>query len=165
LELDGPTSLTLRVLDFFQLDSAEAVLHLMTSRITTHPSEREIGHLARLLLDEASRGDATALQLVESHGALLGDYALTAARLVGIGAEPFTLILSGGVLRHESRVLSDTLVAQVRRASPGVQPVFSRFEPAIGALLLALDETLQSMLGERLVRLESTLPPVDVFRT
>lgn len=165
LGLEAPTTLTQRVLDFFQLGSAEEVLHAMTSRLTRRPSEAEIGQLTRLLLDEAGRGDAVALKLVETHGAALGDYALTAARQVEIEAEAFTLVLTGGVLRHESRALADAVIARVRRTSPAVQPVFSRFEPAIGALFLALENAAQPIDDALIARVEATLPPASIFLT
>jgi N-acetylglucosamine kinase-like BadF-type ATPase len=165
LGLEAPTTLTQRVLDFFQLTSAEQVLHLITSRVTRHPSEAEIGQLARLLLDEASRGDQAAIKLVAAHGAALGDYAVTAAQQVGIETEPFYLILSGGVLRHESHALADAMIAQVRRTSPTIQPVFSRFEPVIGALLLAMEDAGQPVDAGQISRIEETMPPAAIFLT
>jgi N-acetylglucosamine kinase-like BadF-type ATPase len=163
LGIDPPTSLTARILAAYERPSVEAVLHLFTSRLGPWPGNA--GQLARVLLDEAERGDATARRIVEAHGAALGDYALAAARRVGIERTPFTLVLAGGVLRHPSPLLSAALVARVRVTSPDVQPVDSRFEPAVGALFMAL-ERAGVRVDEALVeRLLPTLPPSTLYAT
>jgi N-acetylglucosamine kinase-like BadF-type ATPase len=163
LELDRPTTLTRRVLDYFGLPTVEAVLHLRTAR------EREpgpdVGGLARALLDEAAAGDSTARRIATAHGAALGDYALVAARRVGLEREPFTLVLTGGVLRHASDVLPLALVERVRRDAPGVRPVISRLEPAAGAVLLALEAANVRVDPPLLDRLAASLPPAPLFET
>jgi N-acetylglucosamine kinase-like BadF-type ATPase len=161
----GPsTGLTGRVLDYFGKPSVEDVLHFCTARGTAwRPADA--APLASVLLDEASDGDLVARRIVEEQGIQLGDYALAAARRVGIEGTPFPLVLTGGVFRHPSPLLPDTIIARVRTTSPDAHPVRSRFEPAVGALFLALeaagvrvDETLRS-------RLIPTLPPASFFDT
>jgi N-acetylglucosamine kinase-like BadF-type ATPase len=157
------TTLTGRILAFFGLTSVEAVLHRQTAREQRLPGRYE--GLARLLLDEGQAGDAVARQIIEQHGASLGDYALAAARHVGIENSPYTLVLTGGVLRHPSPLLHQAIVNRVQTASPEVQAVTSQFEPVVGALLFAferagfrLDETLFG-------RLQASLPPAALFAT
>src|SRR5439155_11564350 len=120
------------VLRYFEQESVEEVLHLCSARGGEHPSKLKISGLARLLMDLAHEGDPTALRIVQEHGASLGDYALAAARRVGIEGVPFTLALTGGVLRHPSRLLPDTLIARVKSRSPQVLPLFNHFEPVVG---------------------------------
>ena len=163
LGIDPPTTLTARVLEFFRLPDAERVLHHLTAR-DGQPQE-DISQLARVLLDEATSGDATARQIVQGHGAALGDYALVAARHVGISATPFTLVLAGGVLRHPSSLLREALIARVQAAAPGARPRVSRFEPAVGALFLALEAAGIAIDQLRRARLASTLPPAAFFAT
>ena len=163
LGIDPPTRLTTRVLEYFQLASVEEVLHLMTAR--ERAPEPPLGRLARALLDEAAQGDPAAAGIVAEHGAALGNYALVAARKVGLDGTAFTLVLAGGVLRHPSRVLSAAVVQRVRAAAPGVQPVHSRFEPVAGAVLLAL-ETAGVLIDPPLLdRLAASLPPAALFET
>ena len=163
LGIDPPTSLTARVLELLGAMRVEEVLHLFTARGPVRPGKAR--QLARLLLDEASNGDATAWRIVQEHGAALGEYALAAARQVGIERTPFTLVLAGGVLRHPSRLLHDSLIARVRTTSPDVQAVNSRFEPVVGALLLAL-ESAHSVIDTALItRLTASLPPPTLFET
>ena len=163
LGIDPETSLTTRVLDFFQQRSVEDVLHLFTARLGPHPAHPD--GLARVLLDEASAGDATARRLVVEHGTGLGDYALAAARRVGIEGTPFPLVLTGGVFRHPSPLLIEAIVARVCTTSPAARPMQRRFEPAIGALFLALQKAAISIDELLLARMLPTLPPTSLFAT
>ncbi|HEU5015068.1 MAG TPA: BadF/BadG/BcrA/BcrD ATPase family protein [Roseiflexaceae bacterium] len=163
LGIDPPTSLTAGVLDLLGAASVEEVLHLFTARGQARPEKAR--QLARLLLDEASHGDATARRIVQEHGAALGDYALAAARQAGIDQIPFTLVLAGGVLRHPSRLLHDSLIARVRTTAPDVQAVNSRFEPVVGALVLALESAHRVIDTALITRLTASLPPAALFET
>ncbi|MBC7812512.1 MAG: hypothetical protein H7175_15265 [Burkholderiales bacterium] len=165
LGIVAPTSLTKGVLAHFGQTSVEGLLHLMTAREVTHPTHNDIAQLSRLLLDEAENGDAVARRIVEEHGQSLGDYALVAARRVGIEGAPFPLVLTGGVLRHQNRILADAIIARVRQTSPDIQPLFSRFEPVIGALLLALEGASQPTDSKVIDRLLVTMPDADLFVT
>jgi hypothetical protein len=102
---------------------------------------------------------------VAAHGVALGDYALAAARQVGIEATPFTLVLAGGVLRHPVRLLHEELIARVRSSSLDVRVVDTRFEPVVGALLLAFEAAGIAIDESLLERLAPTLPPAAFFAT
>jgi hypothetical protein len=141
----------------------EDILHQLTGRDIPRPEKRR--QLVRPLFDAADAGDAAARRIVISHGRTLGEYAIVAARKVELLDQPFTLVLAGGVLRHPSPLLRDSLVKRVREAAPGVPAIPSRFEPAAGAVLLALDlagiECGATLLGH----LEETLPGAAFFAT
>jgi N-acetylglucosamine kinase-like BadF-type ATPase len=163
LGIDPPTLLTERILADFANDSVEAILHRMTGREIPRPENRR--QLVRPLFDAADAGDLAARRIVVSHGQSLGDYAIAAARKVGLLDEHFTLVLTGGVLRHPSPVLRDSLVERVHEAAPRVQAIQSRFEPAAGAVLLALDLVQIDTHDALLERLEKTLPGAAFFAT
>lgn len=163
LGIEPPTTLTARVLATYALPDVAAVLHRFTAREGSPP--RDVGRLARVLLDEAAGGDPTARRIVVEHGAGLGDYALVAARRAGIDGTPFMLVLSGGVFRHPSRLLAEAIVARVHTTSPQARPVESRFEPAAGALFLALEAAGLSIDEPLLQRLMPTIPPPALFAT
>jgi len=162
LAIEPPTALTARVLEHYGHAGVEQVLHAHTARGVPAP---DVGRLARVLLDEAARGDPTAYRIATEQGRAMGDYALAAARQVGLLGTPFTLVLAGGVLRHPARLLAETLTARVREAAPDVQVVDSRFEPAVGALFLALDAAGVAIDQPLLARLAPTLPPPAFFAT
>jgi hypothetical protein len=118
--------------------------------------------LVRLLLDEARAGDAVSRAIVLDLGASLGLFASAAAHLVGIGDEAFRLALTGGLLRHPSPLLPDAIVAAVRERHPAVERVAPRFEPAVGALLLALDPAPGSLTFDRV---EASLPGPELYES
>ena len=165
LGVEAQTSLTPRVLDFFGKQTVEELLHLFTARSQPHPDGILVAKLARILLDEASNGDVAAQRIVQTHGAALGDYALAAARQVKIENSPFPLVLAGGVFRHSGRLLADALIERVRSVSPQAQPIFSRFEPVMGALLLAYESLGLTVNQSLLENLESSVPPSILFET
>jgi N-acetylglucosamine kinase-like BadF-type ATPase len=163
LGIDPPTVLTCRVLEIFRRTNVESVLRLFTARDVERPAD--LSAVTRALLEEAAGGDRTAWEIVHGHGLALGDYALAAARQVGIDSTPFTLVLAGGVLRHPSTVLRDAIVARVLSAAPQSRPVMACFEPVMGALFLAL-ETAGVLVDEVVLRqVEATLPPRSLFQT
>jgi N-acetylglucosamine kinase-like BadF-type ATPase len=165
LGVEPPTSLTPRVLEFFGKQSVEELLYLFTGRRMSHPEDTQVAKVARVLLDEATHGDVVARRIVQAHGTALGDYALVAARRVKIEDTAFSLVLAGGVFRHTGRLLADTLIERVHTASPQARPIFSRFEPAIGALLLAY-EAVGVIVNEALLeKLATSAPQTTLFET
>ncbi len=163
LGIELPTTLTQRVLDFFHLESVEEVLHLFTSRAKRSPSR--VDQLTPILLDEAQAGDSVASRVVQEHGIALGDYALAAARRVGIEGTAFTLVLAGGVFRHPSTVLEQAIIERVRSTSPDVRPTYCRFEPVIGVLFTALEAAGSVVDGTLLDKLIPTIPDPALFST
>ncbi len=163
LGIEPPTTLKQCFLDYFGLDSVEEMLHLFTGRIQ-RPAKR-IDGLTRFLLDEAEAGDVVARQIVQEHGRALGNYAVVAARFVGLEGTPFSLVLAGGVLRHPSTLLADTIVERVQLTSPEVRPTRSRFEPIIGVLFSALEAAGMTIDEALLERLVPTLPSSELFAT
>ncbi|HJR78775.1 MAG TPA: BadF/BadG/BcrA/BcrD ATPase family protein [Anaerolineales bacterium] len=163
LGIDPPTILTERILETFGARSVEEVLHWLTARDIPRPENWH--QLVRPLFDAANAGDAAAGQIVISHGKALGDYAIAAARQVGLLKAPFTLVLTGGVLRHPSPLLRDALVARVREAASGARAIQSRFEPAVGAVLLALELAHITTDTALLEQLEVSQPSPGFFAT
>jgi N-acetylglucosamine kinase-like BadF-type ATPase len=165
LGIEPPTLLTEVVLGHFGLNSVEEVLYLFTARGGERPTNWKVSSLSRALLDLAHDGDLAAVRIVQEHGIHLGDYALAAARMVGIESAPFTLVLTGGVLRHPSRLLQEALVARVQEDAPLARPIYSIFEPVVGALLLAFEAAGIAVSPPLLARLTDTLPEPSLFET
>jgi N-acetylglucosamine kinase-like BadF-type ATPase len=164
LGIEPPTSLTRRALELLGAPSVEAILHRATARRRQHPAP-DYGLLARALLEEAAGGDPAAAEIVQQHGIALAEYGLAAARQVGLAGAPFALILAGSVLHSPGSPLAAAIIEHVRSAMPGVTPVFSRYEPAVGALLLALERAGAAADGAVRARLDASLPPPSLFAT
>ena len=163
LGIEPPTTLTQHTLDFFGLKTVEEVLHLFTRRV--NPLLKVSDGLTKILLDEAHKGDLVACHIVQEHGNALGNYALAAARHVGIDGTSFTLVLAGGVFRHHSPLLADTIIARVRTTSPEVRPTRCRFEPIVGVLFTALEAAEVAVDDALLEKLVPTIPAPAMFTT
>ncbi|MBO0783694.1 MAG: hypothetical protein J2P37_33190, partial [Ktedonobacteraceae bacterium] len=165
LGLGEPTTLKQHVLNLFQLDTVEEVLHHLTCRATQTTGAPRIDGLTPLLLDEADAGDTVARRIVWEHGWKFGGYAIVSARRVGIEHTPFPLVLAGGVLRHRSSLLANAIIQRVQETSPDVQPIRSLYEPIIGALLTALDLAGVTIDKTIHAQLKATHPPDTFFET
>ncbi len=165
LGIDPPTSMTEPVLRHFQQPDAEALLRHFTLRGNVPPGNIEVSQLAPIVLDEAEAGDSAALGIIQQHGLRLAEYALVAARKVKLDGTNFPLVLNGGIFRHPGRRLVDAIIAHLALAYPEVRPVHSRHEPAVGALLLALESAGVVIANEVMLRVEQSLPPRSLFQT
>jgi len=138
LGIDPPTALRGAILAATGEPTVEAVLHHASARGIAN--RRDPAVLAPVLLEVAGAGDPAAREIVARHGASLGRTALAAARRVGIPLDgAFPVALTGGVLRHPSAVLPDSIAAEIRSSAPDAAIVRPDVEPVVGALLLAFD--------------------------
>ncbi|WP_309571695.1 BadF/BadG/BcrA/BcrD ATPase family protein [Deinococcus sp.] len=162
LGIDPPTTLSARALALFGCPDVAALLHRMTAR--TQRPVKNLGRLARALLDEAESGDATSQRIALRHGEALGEYALAAARQVGLHGG-YGLVTSGGVMRHPSPLLRSALVERIQATHPEVTWQASVLEPVCGAALLAA-ELLGARFSEgQYAALAATSPHPQVFET
>jgi hypothetical protein len=74
-------------------------------------------------------------------------------------------VLAGGVLRHPSALLRETIVSRVRAAHPLVHASISSVEPALGALMLTFASVGLPVEPERRKRITDSSPSVDFFAT
>ena len=139
------------------------MLHAHTAR--DHRAAQRVGQLARILLDEAADGDAIAQRIVLAHGRLLGDYALIAARKVGLLDSAFALVTAGGVMRHPSKLMADALLARVLEVAQAAQLIHCPLEPVAGAVFLALEAAGATVTPTIRDTLTASLPGAALFHT
>ena len=163
LGLDPPTSLTAPLLEHHKLQSVEALLHAHTAR--DHRAAQRVGRLARILLDEAASGDGAAQRIALEHGRLLGDYAIIAARKVGLLDSAFALVTAGGVMRHGSRLMADALRSRVLEVAPSAELIHCPLEPVAGAVFLALEAAGITVTHTMREHLTASLPDAALFHT
>jgi N-acetylglucosamine kinase-like BadF-type ATPase len=163
LGIIAKTGLTARVLAFYKLDSVEELLYQFTKRGGARLTNSS--GLARTVLDLAEEGDAVAGQIVQAEGTTLGDYALAAARKVGIVNQLFPLVLAGSVFKHKSPILTNAILDRVRRECPGVTVLRSELEPSAGALVIAREASGHKVGPRMRARLKKTAPPSEFFAT
>ena len=132
----GPaTSLTGRALAWWGAPEPLELLHFFTrlDRPRIPLTDRDL--FAEAVLDEADAGDAVAGDIVKLAGTRLGAYAHVSAARTGQQGARFPLVLCGGVLRHQSVLLRESVLSRV----PNAAPVYPSVEPVAGAVLLAAD--------------------------
>jgi len=132
----GPrTSLSDHALSHWGSPDALTLLHTLTriDGLQQAPSERRFAYA---VLDAAAAGDEVAIEIVRTTAGHLGDYARVCAERTGQTGAPFPLVLTGGVFRHPSALLRESVLARV----PDAVPVYPSLEPVAGAVLLAADQ-------------------------
>lgn len=156
LGIAPPTALAAEALAVFDQPDVEGVLHAFTRRGGRRAWDAAL--FVPSVLRLARDGDPVAASIVRAHGAKLGDVARVASTRVALPAR-FPLVLLGGVLRGEG---AELLVEEVLARVEGAEPVRTTREPAVGALLAALDRA-----GGRydVAQLDATLPGVELFGT
>jgi N-acetylglucosamine kinase-like BadF-type ATPase len=99
----------------------------------------EVAGLCPVVADAAQQGDAVAAGILRDAGVELGRLGAAVIRRLGMERETFAVVPFGGVFRIGEPVLAtfrETVLAEAPHAAV-VQP---RFEPVVGAVLLALHE-------------------------
>jgi N-acetylglucosamine kinase-like BadF-type ATPase len=145
----GPeTSLTQRALETYSVADPMALLYELTRR--GGPGSGAVDRLAPAVLDAGA--------IVAGQGHILGDQTRVCAERVGLLGGGFPVVLAGGVFRHPSRLLAETLMERI----PGGQPVPAAHEPVGGALLFAFDH---AGVTPDEARLQATAPPAATYAT
>jgi N-acetylglucosamine kinase-like BadF-type ATPase len=135
LELAPSTSLTGRALALWDAPDVRDLLHRFTRLDRPSIQAADKALLAEAVLDEAEAGDRVAVEIVRSGGELVGDYARVCADRTGQLGSRVPVVLCGGVFRHPSKLLRESIVSRI----PDAAPVYPSVDPVVGALLLAAD--------------------------
>ncbi|MGE5674809.1 MAG: BadF/BadG/BcrA/BcrD ATPase family protein [Mycobacterium leprae] len=105
----------------------------------------------------ANEGDRVSQQILIDLGDAMGQAAGGIARRLGIGGAPFDVVLAGSVWGAESPLLRDQFTTALHRLAPKAVPVLPEFEPAVGAYLMALDESGVPVTDETYAQLTQTV--------
>jgi N-acetylglucosamine kinase-like BadF-type ATPase len=162
LEISPATLLKEKILELYQLKTVGDLLYNQNS-LNAKPVNVHEGKIARVLLDAAEQQDNIALEILEQHAKRLVDLAIVAVRKVNL-ISPFNLVLSGGILKHPTRVFKDMINKHFRVIYPETTVVISQREPVLGALMFAF-EALGIKSDTMIERLEATSPPELFFET
>ncbi len=133
LGLAPATALTAPAVALFDAADPTDLLHRVTRRAV--PMTVRIDAVAGLVLDAADGGDPVAVALVDDHCRILAGQARACGRGVGLDPGTFPVVLTGGLLRHPSPRMRDTIL----RLLDGPVAVTDPGHPAVGALQFAFD--------------------------
>jgi N-acetylglucosamine kinase-like BadF-type ATPase len=157
-----PTLLTKRVLAHLGLPSAEALLRALLAKEL--PAGRIYG-LCPLVFTAACDGDRVARNILTQQGACLADYAVAIIRRFDMAGLAFDVVLSGSLFKGEGPLLVDTITHAIHAAAPGARIVRAQREPAVGAVLLALDAADAAVSDECYANLDRSVPEPAFFST
>jgi hypothetical protein len=125
------------LLSLFAVTDEEALLHTLTQRRASPRAPKWEGAAGAALLDADARGDAVARDIIANYAGQLASYVMVAIGKVGLGPS-FSVVLTGGLLRHETSTLAKRLADSVRRLAPHARVVRSTAPPVMGAVLEAI---------------------------
>jgi len=100
-------------------------------------SRHEIAALARCVFAAAEEGDAVASLILRDAGVRLASLASPVLRELYDEDDVFPVVLSGGILRDGS-LLTQTLIAEIKRIRPSACVFISGLQPVVGAIIIGL---------------------------
>lgn len=150
-----PTLLTQCILQALEVPSEEVLLSQLYHGEIQHS---RLLALVPLLFEVAEAGDEVARELVIQMGNEIGITALAIIRRLGLVGEDVEVILGGSVFKGKGPLLLDTINQVVHTQAPRARVVKPRFEPVVGAALLALEAMGVNVDKQLYKTLESTLP-------
>lgn len=103
------------------------------------PRIGEVASLSRLVVEAARDGDAVSRKIMRDAAEELSTAAITLIRQLKMEDEEFEISLVGGIFRVDDLIASPVR-HKIKSFAPKCQIVSPRFEPAVGAVLLALKE-------------------------
>lgn len=150
-----PTMLTSLVLSALKVPSEGTLL----SKLYHGEIEpRRLIDLVPLLFEAAEAGDEVARELIIQMGTEVGITANALIRRLSLQGEEVEIVLAGGVFKGKGSLLLDTVTELVHEIAPRARIVRPRYEPVVGAALLALEAIGINIDEQHYQRLESTLP-------
>jgi N-acetylglucosamine kinase-like BadF-type ATPase len=131
-----PTVLSTLVAEHFGLPTAT---HTAVAMQRTELSRDRLIELVPPLLRAAAGSDAVALAVVDRLAAEVSTMAGATADRLGLGADPFGVVLAGRVLRDAPGPIQERIAGQVRARLPPARVEVLRVPPVLGSALAALD--------------------------
>lgn len=116
---------------------------------------KKIAAIAPLVFDVAAIGDEVAKEIVTTAAEQLAQLVAAVVRRLHLESQKIRVALSGGVFRRRE-MLIDRIERSLRSVCPDIEFIAPRFEPAIGAVILALRNIGVSINSRILKSLEAT---------
>lgn len=130
------TLLTSKLIQYFKLES---LLDIVQKVYRNKLSRREIAALAPLVVEAAKEGDRVAARILKQAGEELGTSVVAVIKNLKMEKEKFEIAMTGGVFKAKELILQG-FKERVKRVAPKARFIKPRFEPAIGAIFLGLQE-------------------------
>lgn len=149
------TVLERKVLDYYAFDDMyELARYLYYNR---EPHKRIPG-LCPICFDAAYEGDEVATDLITRFGIEAGVSANALIRKLDLQDDEFEVVLAGSVFKGKGPLLIDTVRETIAPVAPKAHPITPRYEPVVGALMLALEEAGVEVSGDVEAALDGSVP-------
>lgn len=160
-QMGPPTSLTQRALEFFNYpDVLSLLLDYDRGRM-----RQPVKDFAYCVDEEAMKGDQVALSVQYEFGKSVSRYVIAAMKKYHLYGKPMDVVLSGGAFKAKSQVLVDAVKSAIHKESPLAQVINARYEPVVGAYLMALEARYGWPLDQALLdRVEDSASAHDLLR-
>ncbi|HBG16085.1 MAG TPA: ATPase [Firmicutes bacterium] len=104
-------------------------------------SREEIASMAYIIFQAAQKRDRVAEKIIIKAGNELAQNIKAVINGLQLAGEEIEIPLVGGVFKNESSLLIDVIKKKVLRSAPKAKILKPRFEPAIGAVIMALSQS------------------------
>ncbi len=148
--LAGPTMLTTLALGYF---GRANLLALALAIYAEEISRDRLASFAREVGCAAEQGAGAAREIINAAGQALAAMAASTVRRLSIEPEATRVACVGGVF--DSDLLRQSFAAALEEGLPGTIIVAPRFDPSIGALLLAYRAAGREVTGDLLAKIET----------
>ena len=147
------TILTEKVLEFFE----ESDLVSLAKRLYYGKIDRSrILLLTPLLFECAYMGDRVSVEIVKKIAKETALSAWAIMKRLSLQREPVKVVLGGSIFKAKGPLLIDFIKAELHSFNPSAEIVLPRYEPVVGALLLAFDYHFGRFIPEVYSQIEST---------
>ena len=150
-----PTVLMQRVLEHFEAGDMEQLARLLFYH---RESWKKIPSLCPTVFEAACEGDEVASEIIHKYGEEAGISANAIIRRLGLEKEEFEVVLAGSVFKGKGSLMLDTARDIILAVAPKAKVITPRYEPVVGALMLALEEAGVAIEGDVQRRLHASVP-------
>lgn len=158
-----PTLLVDLLMRRLEMSSFNEIIPFVYRRNT---GRRELAALAPVVFDAARQGDAVARGIIRRAGQELALVAATCARRLEMASLEFPVVGAGGVFRGGGDLILPATARYLRASCPLAKLIPARYDPAIGAALIALrrlghplDDSFYDRLDRTLATVQSGMGP------
>jgi N-acetylglucosamine kinase-like BadF-type ATPase len=132
--LSPPTALKSLILEHYRLGSNEELMeHWVQGKLGSKK------YLAPLLFQAAEAGDQVASGLLNNFGLRNSRYIEIGLKRFGMDAGNTVVVLSGSLFKAQPAILFNTVANRLKKTIPNVRIVNAKYEPVVGAVMMALD--------------------------
>jgi len=131
-----PTSLAKRALEHFGAEDMERLARIL---YYNRESWKKIFGLCPAVFEEAFDGDEVARDIIRKFGEEAGISANAIIKRLGLEQDDVEVVLAGSVFKGKGPLMLDTVRGIVRQVAPRAQVITPKYEPVVGALILALE--------------------------